>query len=78
MRGKVFKQTHDLVQMLTFLRIDQIYCLQSCLPAFIENRLQFLSELFLMQSLEFIIDNDHEFVRGSMQQLNELLLCDLR
>lgn len=72
------KVLDHLLQVLLLLGVDQIHLSDACLPAFLNDRRQFLSELLLLQSLEPIVDYHHELLSlGLMKIAYEFLLGDL-
>lgn len=58
----VLEHSHYLIQMLLFLRINQVNLADFCTFAFLNDRLECLAELLLIQSLEFVVDDYYEFM----------------
>lgn len=50
------------LQVLSLIRVNQVYLADFCLPALLNDGCQFLSKLLLLQSLELIIYNHNKFL----------------
>lgn len=58
----IFEHPDNLIEMLFFLRINQVDLAYFYTFTFLDDRLECLSELLFIQSLEFVVDDYYEFM----------------
>lgn len=60
--GKILQHADNLLQVIFLPRLDEVYLSYFGLPTLVDDWLQFLPELYFVQSLEFVIYDNHKFI----------------